>query len=129
MAVQRFEFRFDRAPALLAVLGLRPSNTGVEVSDTDLDIDFGAWGCHTPLSNVCDVQITRDYTAIKAIGARASAKDRGATFGTSTVGGVCICFKEPVKALLPIAFNTAVTVTVEDLDGLAALLRERCNLE
>lgn len=127
MSTTRFEFRFDTS--VLAVLGIRPATTGVEVSDMHLDVRFGPWGCKTPLSNVCDVQVTRDYVAIKAIGPRASAKDRGATFGTSTVGGVCICFKKPVKALTPIAWNTALTVTVEDIEGLAALIRERCGLD
>jgi hypothetical protein len=43
-----------------------------------------------------------------------------------TVGGVCTGFDRPVAALTPFAVHPALTVTVEDLDGLAELLRSRC---
>lgn len=124
----RFAFRFDRVAAPLRLVGVSPATAWVEVGEEDLDVHFGPWRCRTPLSNVKDVRTTWDYAAIKAIGPRGSFADLGATFGTSTVGGVCICFHDRVSALTPAAVHPALTVTVEDVDGLAAHLRERCGL-
>lgn len=128
MTTRTFPFRFDQASLPLRALGVWPSTARVVVTDTELDVRFGPWTCRTPLANVRDVRITRDYTAIKAIGPRGSFTDGGATFGTSTVGGVCICFHDKVAALTPARIHPALTVTVEDLEGLAAHLRERCAL-
>lgn len=124
-----FPFRFDPVSLPLRAVGIWPSTARVDVTETHLDVRFGPWSCRTLLTNVKDVRITRDYTAAKAIGARGSFTDAGATFGTSTVGGVCICFRHKVAALTPAAVHPALTVTVEDLEGLAAELRSRCDLE
>jgi hypothetical protein len=127
MTEQRFAFEFHpRFRPLLAVLGVRPGNSGVKVDDEWFEARFGRWQVRTPVSNLSDVQITRDYRAIKAIGPRGSMADRGATFGSTTRGGVCVCFHEPVTALaghwMP---HPGLTVTVADLDGLAAAVRQR----
>jgi hypothetical protein len=98
----------------------------VEVTGHDYRVRFGPWSCSTPLANVAEVRVTRDYAAYRALGPRGSLADLGATFGTSTVGGVCTGFDRPVAALTPFAVHPALTVTVEDLDGLAELLRSRC---
>lgn len=128
METVTFPFRFDRASLPLRALGISPSTSGVTVSDATFEARFGPWSCTTPLANVKDVRITRDYTAVKAIGPRGSFADLGATFGTSTVGGVCVCFHERVAALTPAPVHPGLTVTVADLEGLARLLRERCHL-
>lgn len=128
MTTRTFPFRFDRASLPLRAVGVWPSTSRVDVTATELDVRFGPWSCRTPLTNVRDVRITRDYDAIKSIGPRGSFADLGATFGTSTVGGVCICFHEKVAALTPFPVHPALTVTVEDLTGLADHLRERCDL-
>lgn len=127
--VARFSFRFDPVARPLRALGISPATSWVEVDETHLDVHFGPWRCRTPLANVRDVQTTWDYSAIKAIGVRGSFADLGVTFGSSTVGGVCICFHERVAAMTPVAIHPGLTVTVEDVDGLAALLRERCGLD
>lgn len=124
----RFSFRFDRVALPLRALGISPATSWVEVDDTWFDARFGPWRCRTPLTNVKDVQTTWRYRAIKAIGVRGSFADLGATFGSSTVGGVCVCFHEPVAAITPAAIHPGLTVTVEDVEGLAAVLRERCGL-
>lgn len=124
----RFGFRFEPVAGPLRLLGISPSTSWVEVTDDELDVRFGPWSCRTPLSNVEDVRTTWDYSAIKAIGPRGSFADLGATFGTATRGGVCVCFREPVAALTPLRVHPGLTVTVEDVEGLAALLRERCGL-
>ena len=126
--VARFPFRFDRVALPLRALGISPATSWVEVTDTELDVHFGPWRCRTPLRNVRDVRTTWDYSAAKAIGVRGSFADLGATFGSSTVGGVCICFHERVAAMSPVPMHPGLTVTVEDVEGLAALLRERCGL-
>lgn len=128
MTTRTFPFRFDPVSLPLRAVGVWPSTARVDVTRTDLDVRFGPWSCRTSLSNVKDVRITRDYDAIKSIGPRGSFADLGATFGTSTVGGVCVCFHEKVAALTPVPVHPALTVTVEDLTGLAEHLRARCDL-
>ncbi|MBY5163528.1 hypothetical protein [Salsipaludibacter albus] len=119
-----FDFDFDPSWAWLVRLstGANPDNSHVTVGDQRLVVDFGWLGIETPLANVRDVRITRDYKTWKALGARGSLADRGATYGTNARGGVCICFHEPVHAL-PLFANPGLTVTVADLDGLADTLR------
>ena len=128
MTVRTFPFRFDAVALPLRALGVSPRTARVDVTDTHVDARFGPWRCRTPLTNVRDVRITRDYTAVKAIGPRGSFADLGATFGTSTVGGVCICFHDKVSALTPARVHPALTVTVVDLEGLAAHLRAVCDV-
>lgn len=124
----RFPFRFDPVAAPLRVLGVRPDTCWVEVGDDVLEARMGPFRCRTPWGNVKDVRITRDYAAITAIGPRGSFADLGATFGTSTVGGVCVCFHERVAALTPLRLHPGLTVTVEDLEGCAAAVRAAAGL-
>jgi hypothetical protein len=123
----RFEFAFDRFARIgLLLLGVRPANSFVEVTDTRFEARFGPWRLSTPLANVIDARVTGPYLWIKAIGPRGSRVDHGATFGTNARGGCCVCFDEPVGALLgPDRFHhPALTVTVADPDALAAYLRD-----
>ena len=131
MTEQRFAFAFDpRFRRLLAVLGVRPSTSWVAIDDDRFEARFGHWRVRTPASNLADVTITRDYRALKAIGPRGSLADRGATFGSSTLAGVCVCFHEPVTALAGrLQRHPALTVTVEDPEGLAAAVRARIDGE
>lgn len=124
-----FPFAFDSRYAAMARLtaGARPGNASVVLDDGQLVVRFGWLGVRTPLANVKDVRITRDYRWFKAIGARLSLADRGATYGTNTTGGVCVCFHEPVKAL-PVAASPGLTLTVEDLDGFATAVRDAAGL-
>lgn len=127
MTAQRFSFAFDpRFRRPLALLGVRPATCEVTIDDDHFDARFGRWRVRTPVSNLADVMVTRDYRAIKAIGPRGSLADRGATFGSSTRAGVCVCFHEPVTALAgPLMRHPGLTVTVEDPEGLAAAVRAR----
>ena len=61
--------------------------------------------------------ITRDYRWWTAAGARASFTDDGLTFGTNANAGVCIHFREKVPSPLRRSGHSALTVTVEDLEG------------
>jgi hypothetical protein len=118
-----FPFAFQRRYLLLlAGLGVTPKTAWVRLADGRLEVRFGFLGCSTPLVNITCVTLTGPYQAYRAIGARASLADSGATYGTSTAGGVCLEFREPVAALDPTGLikNRALTVTVSDRHGLAA---------
>jgi hypothetical protein len=127
----RFEFAFEKKylPALAAI-GVTPLTARVDVDDDVLDARFGPWHCRTPLGNITCVQQTGPYSAIKAIGARGSLSDRGATFGTTTAGGVCVEFREPVKILDPsgMILHPGLTLTVSDRDGLEEAVRKATGL-
>lgn len=124
-----FPFEFERRflTILKLTTGATPENSSVGIEEQRLRADFGRFHFRTPLSNVKDVRITRDYQWWKAIGARGSLADRGATYGTTTRGGVCVCFHETVSAL-PGFDSPGLTLTVEDLDGFATAVREAAGL-
>lgn len=126
--MKTFVFRFDQLyrPVLLG-LGVHPGNSQVTLTDDDRFVaKFGRWVVDTPLSNIDCVEITGPYRAYRAIGVRGSAVDQGLTFGSSRSGGVCVTFHEPVPKLLPGMRNhPGLTVTVADLEGLAAAVAER----
>lgn len=127
----RFDFAFEKKylPALAAI-GVTPLTAKVDVSAQTLDARFGPWRCRTSVENVSCVQRTGPYSAVKAIGARGSFADKGVTFGTTTAGGICVEFKEPVKILDPsgIIRHPGLTLTVADLDGFEAALRDAAGL-
>ncbi len=128
METLEFPFRFDAIATPLRALGIKPSNSFVRLHDDHMDARFGRWRVRTPYTNIKDVRITLDYRFYTAIGPRMSFADYGATFGSSTVGGVCVCFHENVAALTPKKIHPGLTVTVEDLEGLSTALRARANL-
>ena len=89
---------------------------------------FGHWRVATPLSNIEDVALTGPYAFWKTAGpARLAITDRGLTFATNGDRGVLISFSAPVRSLDPLGIirHRELTVTVADVDGLAALLRAR----
>lgn len=124
-----FAFEFDRrfAPWLRLLTGATAQNSSVVLAADDLQVRFGRMGTTTPLGNIVDVKVTRDYRWFKAIGARLSLADRGATYGSTTRAGVCLCFHEPVSAL-PFVASPGLTVTVADPEGLATAVRTACGL-
>ena len=119
--VLRFAFEFDsRYTAALALMGVTPGRAYVEVGSDVLRARFGPAGVRTPLSNVVSAQLTGPYRAYRAIGIRMSLSDRGVTFGSTTAGGVCISFAEPVRGIDPAHWlrHPGLTVTVADREGL-----------
>ncbi len=116
---------------LLAPIGVTADRAWARIGSDRLTVKFGFLGCTTPLSNITCVEITGPYKAYRAIGARGSFADSGATYGSTTTGGVCMEFTEPISALDPTGHvrNEALTVTVADLDGFAAALRKATGLE
>jgi hypothetical protein len=103
--------------------GVRPSRDGVTITDDGvLRVTFGFVRIETPLTNVVDAHVTRDYRWYTAAGARRSFVDDGLTFGTNNTAGVCIHFRDPVRSLLSRKGHSALTVTVDDVERLADIL-------
>jgi hypothetical protein len=128
---QRFGFRFQKQYVpMLAALGVTSATAHVMVTEDRLVARFGPWLCSTSLGNVVDVCPTGPYSAVKAIGARLSMTDRGLTFGTTTEGGVCLTFDQPVTGLDPLGVlrHPGLTVTVDDVEGFVTAVRERAGL-
>ena len=105
---------------LLLLSGFRPRRDGVTIADGRLTAKLGWFELSTEMSNVAGGHITRGYRWWRAVGPRLSFKDDGLTFGTNARAGVCIHFRSKVPSLLRPSGHSALTVTVEDLDGLVA---------
>jgi hypothetical protein len=123
-----FLFRFDGVfRPLLRVLGVHPGNSSVTLTDDDhLVARFGRWVVDTPLTNVDCAKATGPYHWYKAIGLRGSWVDQGITFGTTTAGGTCVTFVEPIHRLVPMMKDhPGLTVTVTDPDALVAAIEAR----
>jgi hypothetical protein len=129
VGVQRFSFRFD--PLYRRVsrpFGIRPERAWVDVGDRSLEARFGPWRVRTEIGNIRGAEITGPYAFLKTAGpARLAVTDRGLTFASNGDRGVLITFGTPVPGLDPVGLlrHPELTVTVDDVDGLAALLRAR----
>ncbi len=112
---------------LLRLIGVRPGAAQVSIgANGRLVARFGIFRLESPLANVSSYQVTGPYRFWRAIGPRASGGDHGFTFGTSTHGGVCLCFREPIDAWFARGDGAdSLTVTVDDVDGLARALERR----
>jgi hypothetical protein len=125
-ASETFPFAFDRRYAwLVRGLGVKPHNAEVTVGGGNLAVRFGRWHLSTPIGNIACYEVTGNYRWFKAIGIRGSLADHGLTFGTNADRGLCVKFVEPIRSLLPMSpvKHPGMTVTVADIEGLAAALR------
>lgn len=126
MTTTRFEFEFeDRVRPAAAAFGAVSRRTWVEVGDGELRIRFGFFRLTTPLANITGATVTGPYSWLRIAGPpRLSLADRGITFATTTRGGVCIQFAEPVAMRPPYGplRHPGATVTVTRAEELAALL-------
>ncbi len=98
------------------------------MSDRALEVQFGPWRLSTPLANITDAAVTGPYAFWKTAGpARLAITDRGLTFATNGKSGVLISFRTPVRGLEPLGVirHPELTVTVDEVDRLARLLRSR----
>lgn len=115
-----------RYTPLLLAFGVTQGSAWLRIDDDELAVKFGFFGLSTALSNVTGFQLSGDYKAYRAIGIRTSLKDRGVTFGSTTKRGLCVTFQEPVAVTPGVGLrHPGMTVTVDDVDGLAAELESR----
>jgi hypothetical protein len=119
-----YRYSFDKRLVIFwGVFGVRPAKDGVTVTDDGrVRATFGLLKVETSLENVDDTHITRNYRWWTAAGVRGSMKDDGLTFGTNANAGVCIHFRAKVPSPLRRQGHSALTVTVEDLEGLTEAL-------
>jgi hypothetical protein len=122
----RFTFAFEPAYRAAALpFGVTPATAWVDVEDGRLSARFGLWRVSTPLSNVTGTQVSGPYSLFRTIGpAHLSLADRGLTFASNGRRGLCMTFAEAVTGLDPTGHlrHPGLTVTVADVDGLAASL-------
>ena len=121
-----FDFAFEPLYRAVALpFGITPGRAGVDVEGGRLLARFGPWRLSTDVANVAGTEVTGPYRTLTTIGpAHLSLSDRGLTFSTNGRRGLCIRFKEPVPGLEPTGRlrHPGLTVTVADVDGLAAAL-------
>src|SRR6204780_1615120 len=124
---KRFAYAIDKQYLpLLIPFGFRGSKAGVPLTDDGLlSATFGFFKIETPLANVTEAPIPRNYRWWTAFGVRGSMADDGLSFGTNHSAGVCIHFAEKVPSRLRKSGHSALTVTVRDLDGLVSALDAR----
>jgi len=104
--------------------GLRPGRDGVTITDDGtFRATYGFMKVETPLVNIDEAHVTRNYRWWTAAGVRGSLVDDGLTFGTNRSAGVCVHFREPVPSPLRRKGHSAITVTVADVDRLVDRLR------
>jgi hypothetical protein len=128
-----FAFRFDWRYRVAALpFGVTPGRAWVEVDERAdvpvLRVQYGWWHVETPLTNIAGVERSGPYALPKTLGpAHISLRDRGLTFASTSDAGLCIEFREPVPAADPFGVlrHPALTVTVDDIEGLAAALESR----
>ena len=123
MSDQFFPYRFDnRWKPMFAVLGVG-SDDGVTITDGGrLVATFGRVEIDTPLGNIDHSQISGPHRWYTAVGLRLSFSDDGITFGTNHVSGLCIEFVEKVPKVIGFKDHSALWVSVDDPEGLAAAL-------
>ncbi len=111
----------------LRLIGVRTGQAQVTITADDrLVARFGPFRLETSLANVAGYMVTGPYRFWRAIGPRGSGADRGFTFGTSTHGGVCLCFDEwPPARYVRGGRMESLTVTVDDIEGLVRALERR----
>jgi hypothetical protein len=124
IGTRRFNFAFEgRMLPFSMAFGVTPVTAWVEVDGRELRVRFGPWSARTPLENITGATVTGPYSFRKVAGpAHLSFADGGATFATSTKRGVCLEFREPIPALVPLGLlrHSGLTLTVDDPEGLVA---------
>jgi hypothetical protein len=123
---RRFNFAFEPFMLPFAIpFGVTPMTAWVEVDGRELRVRFGPWSARTSRDNITGAAVTGPYSFPKVAGpAHLSFADGGATFATTTKRGVCLEFREPIPALVPLGLlrHSGLTVTVDDPEGLVTAL-------
>lgn len=119
MTERFFPYDYDKRFAFIwRLAGVRPGRHGVTVTEDTFRATFGVLSLETPLANVAGGHLTEDYRWWTAVGPRLSLADDGLTFGTTDRRGVCVHFHERVPRVIGFKDHSALTVTVDDCEGL-----------
>ena len=100
----------ERLQLLWRPFGLRADRDGVHVDEERFVATFGRLRLESTRENVAGAHVTRDYRWWTAVGARLS------------LVGVCVHVHDRVGPVVGLRRHSALTATVEDLDGLVGLL-------
>jgi hypothetical protein len=123
-----FSFAFERPLDTCARwFAVVPPRSYVRVDDHGFEAVYGLWRVATVWTNVVGVERTGPYEAWKVAGpARVSWADRGITMAATTIGGVCLRFRRPVKGIEPFGVlrHPAVTLGVDDVEQFARIVEE-----
>ncbi len=123
---QRFPIRLDpRFGWFLRIFGVRPGNAYVDVGATAIDARFGWSRITAPISSIERWSIEGPWLALTAMGVRRGIIKADLTFGGSPLGGVRMDFRKDEHPKYFIFRPPALYVTVEDLEGFAAVLAAR----
>jgi hypothetical protein len=127
--VVRFPFAFTGVPGVACrPFGVGPGRAHVDVGPDWVEARYGPWRVRTALANVAEVSVSGPFQWWFVAGpAHLSRTDHGVTFATTDEQGVCLRFHEPVAPVYPFPrwSHPGLTVTPVDVDGFAALVRER----
>lgn len=122
----RFDFAWDRPYRIAGLLfGVTSTRAWVEVTPSELRVQYGFWSLRSALSNIAGVTVTDSYAFLKTAGPpHLSMSDRGISFATNGRRGLCVAFDQPVPGIDPSKRikHPGATLTVEDIDGLAEAL-------
>ncbi|UOX92316.1 hypothetical protein MUY14_17460 [Amycolatopsis sp. FBCC-B4732] len=120
--VVRHRLHADFAVPLPWLHRLLGPHSGLDLDTGGLRVRFGPWLVETPLDNLAGAEATGPFSPLRALGVRLSLADRGLTFGTTTRGGVCLRFREPVPGIEPwgLLRHPGLTVTVAEPELVAA---------
>jgi hypothetical protein len=123
---RHFPYRYDlRLAPMWLPFRSWPGSQGVTLTDDGrLVARFGPLTVDVPLSQIDEAHVTGPYRWWTAVGPRLSMADDGLTFGTNADAGVCIHFAPKVRRVLGFRDHSALTVTVADVEDLAAALNE-----
>ncbi len=123
MSERRFPFRLGPlSRPILLIFGARQGNSYVDING-DLRAHFGLFGVSTPVENIRRWRIEGPWNWLTAIGVRRGIRNGDITFGGNHRAGVRLDFKTPIKFLW--MRPPTLYVTVDDLEGFAAVLSER----
>lgn len=118
-----FRYRYDPLLAPMWLPFRWPGNQGVTLTnDGRFVARYGPFRVEAALSSVRDAHVTGPYRWWTAVGPRLSFVDDGLTFGTNAHAGVCIHFEPRIRRVIGLRDHSALTVTVDDTEGLAAAL-------
>jgi len=116
-ASRSYPFEFTGLARMLdRTFGVHAAEAAVQLSDSDITVDFGPWRISSPLTNVASMGLTSPCSVATTIGPpRFRGSPRAFGVITSTIPAVELRFSEPIAGAEPTGrirmHRLAVTVT------------------